>query len=98
MEADRRQILDVFTPQHQKLTLMQMQTHLENCNGGVKQLGRHGSQLVTCELSVAGKLPFNGIAAGASPGSDAYLRDIKFLEKVQNTKYHVCYLEAIEMP
>lgn len=61
-------------------------------------LGRHKSQLVPSELSVASKLPFIGIAAGDTPGSDAYLCNIKILEKVQNTKHHVCYLEAIEMP
>jgi hypothetical protein len=60
-------------------------------------LGRHRSQLVPSELSVAGKLPFIGIAAGDTPGSDAYLCNIEILEKVQNTKHHVCYLEAIEM-
>lgn len=78
---------------------MQTNPCLERCNGGVKQLGRHESHLVPSELSVAGKLPFIGIAAGDTPGSDVYLCNIKILEKVQNTKNTTFrYLEAIEMP
>lgn len=65
---------------------LQTKPCLERCNGGVKKLGRHESHLVPSELSVAGKLPVNGIAAGDTPGSDAYLCNIKILEKVQNTE------------
>jgi hypothetical protein len=86
MGADRRQILHAL-PLNTKNLLPCGRSRIWKAATALSSIGPSWrSAGVSSELSIVGKLPFNGIAAGDTPGSDAYLCNINLLEKVQNTK------------